>query len=63
MARVILSFNEEVVHRQKYLAYGFYEFIIDIGSSLGLWLGLSVFGLVGMDLELLLAVFIISLIG
>ena len=50
------TFEEEVVHRQKYLAYGSYEFLIDVGSSLGLWLGLSVFGIVDLGVEMALLV-------
>ena len=51
-AELNFSFGEEVVHRQKYLAYGSYEFLIDVGSSLGLWLGLSVFGIVDLGVEM-----------
>ena len=49
-----LIFADEADYRVKELAYGKYEFLIDIGSSLGLWLGLSVFGLSSMVVELLL---------
>ena len=45
-----------MVHRQKYLAYGSYEFLIDVGSSLGLWLGLSVFGITDLGVDLVLYV-------
>ena len=50
------TFGEEVVHRQKVLAYGSYEFLIDVGSSLGLWLGLSVFGITDLGVDLVLYV-------
>jgi hypothetical protein len=40
-----LDFINEVVYTTKKLAYGSSEFLIDMGSSLGLWFGLSVFGI------------------
>ena len=33
----------------KVLTYGFYEFLVDVGSALSLWLGLSIVDL--SDLE------------
>ena len=45
--RCVLEFNfdDQVVFTTKQLAYGPSDFLIDIGSSLGLWFGLSVFGI------------------
>ena len=40
-----LKFANLVVHKAKVLDYGISNFVIDLGSSLGLWFGLSVFGL------------------
>ena len=40
-----LNFDDQVVFTTKQLAYGPSDFLIDIGSSLGLWFGLSVFGI------------------
>ena len=40
-----LVFDDIVVLKTKMLAYGFSDFLIDMGSSLGLWFGLSVFGI------------------
>ena len=40
-----LYFADQVVYTTKKLAYGPSEFLIDMGSSLGLWFGLSVFGI------------------
>ena len=37
-----LQFNTEVVKSRNVLNYNLYNFLIDVGSSLGLWLGLSV---------------------
>ena len=48
-----LTFNTDVRLTRKILAYGPYEFLIDVGSSLGLWLGLSVLGLNDLALELI----------
>ena len=42
---VLISFLDDVPYTQKYLTYDFSNFLIDIGSSLGLWFGVSVFGL------------------
>ena len=46
---VVLNFRSEVEYRSKELAYEFYDFLIDVGSSLGLWLGLSVTGWVSIQ--------------
>ena len=40
-----ISFNQKVVVTEKVPNYDMFQYIIDVGSSLGLWLGLSVFGL------------------
>jgi hypothetical protein len=40
-----LKINPMVVHKTKILAYRFSDFLTDMGSSLGLWFGLSVFGI------------------
>ena len=40
-----LNFASEVLYTTKKFAYGPSEFLIDMGSSLGLWFGLSVFGI------------------
>ena len=45
-----LQFDNLVVHRTKMLAYGFSDFLIDLGSSLGLWFGLSVFGITDLSI-------------
>ena len=44
-AKLIFVFDDIVVLKTKMLAYGFSDFLIDMGSSLGLWFGLSVFGI------------------
>ena len=48
-----LKFDILVVHRTKILAYGFSDFLIDLGSSLGLWFGLSVFGITDLGIAAL----------
>ena len=45
-----LKFAEQVVYTTKKLAYGTSEFLIDMGSSLGLWFGLSVFGITDLGI-------------
>ena len=45
-----IKFESDVVFRRKVLAYDFSSFLIDMGSSLGLWFGLSVFGITDMGI-------------
>lgn len=40
-----ISFVQNVQMTEKVANYHMFDFIIDVGSSMGLWLGLSVFGL------------------
>ena len=40
-----LTFNQKVIVTEKVPNYDLFKYIIDVGSSLGLWLGLSVLGL------------------
>ena len=51
-ARVNLSFKRNVERRHRVVSYDFYNFVIDIGSSLGLWLGLSLLSLMDIALQL-----------
>jgi hypothetical protein len=43
-------FANEVIYTTKKLAYGSSDFLIDMGSSLGLWFGLSVFGITDLGI-------------
>jgi hypothetical protein len=43
--RAQIFFQKEVSVTEKLPNYDFFKFIIDTGSSLGLWLGLSILGL------------------
>ena len=45
-----LNFADQVVYTIKKLTYGPSEFLVDIGSSLGLWFGLSVFGITDLSI-------------
>jgi hypothetical protein len=45
-----LNFADQVVYTTKKLTYGPSEFLVDIGSSLGLWFGLSVFGITDLSI-------------
>ena len=53
MAKVNLNFKEEVPKTFKMINYTPYDFLIDAGSSLGLWLGLSVFSLTDLSIDAL----------
>ena len=44
-ASTYIAFNHKVVVTEKVKNYSLFQYIIDVGSSLGLWLGLSVLGL------------------
>ena len=45
-----LNFASEVLYTTKRFAYGPSDFLIDMGSSLGLWFGLSVFGITDLGI-------------
>ena len=49
-SRLQLKIDKQVVHKTKMLGYGFSNFLIDMGSSLGFWFGLSVFGLTDLGI-------------
>ena len=46
-----ISFNQNVLITETVYNYGLFQFVVDAGSSLGLWLGLSVLGLHDLALE------------
>ena len=50
-AKVSLNFNRKVKVTRYRRAYGPFELIVDIGSSLGLWIGLSALGIVDLMLK------------
>ena len=43
-------FAKQVIYKTKILGYRFSNFLIDLGSSLGLWFGLSVFGITDLGI-------------
>ena len=51
-AYLMIMFDDLVIKHTKALGYNFSDFLIDMGSSLGLWFGLSVFGI--LDLGILI---------
>ena len=51
--RLNLVFDDIVVKKTKMLTYNFSNFLVDIGSSLGLWFGLSVFGITDFGILIL----------
>ena len=50
VVKLKLVFDDIVVRKTKMLTYNFSDFLVDIGSSLGLWFGLSVFGITDLGL-------------
>ena len=49
--RATINFDEQVEVTEKTFNYSSYNFIIDVGSSMGLWFGLSVFGIYEILIE------------
>ena len=49
--RANIYFDEQVEVTEKTFNYGYYNFIIDVGSSIGLWFGLSVFGIYDLVIQ------------
>ena len=50
-AKINLKFKNVVEKKFREIDYHFFDFLIEIGSSLGLWLGLSVFTLTDLALQ------------
>ena len=48
---LILNFKKTVRIEKSIVVYTFFNFIIDIGSSLGLWLGLSALGITDLAID------------
>ena len=56
VAYLILKFKESVKVEKKVVVYIFFNFIIDVGSSLGLWLGLSALSIIDLGIEAFIVV-------
>ena len=50
-ADVHIRFKQTVRVEKKVVVYTLFNFIIDVGSSLGLWLGLSALGITDLAIE------------
>ena len=50
-ALLLLRFKKRVRVEKKVIVYTWFNFIIDVGSSLGLWLGLSALGITDLAIE------------
>ena len=48
---VVIRFESLVRIEKKIVVYTWFNFIVDVGSSLGLWLGLSAIGITDMLIE------------
>ena len=48
----MVEFNPVVTYTKNIVTYGSFEFLVDVGGSLGLWIGLSVFGLVDFGVDI-----------
>ena len=42
---IFITFNQQLLVNEKVFNYSLFKFIIDVGSSIGLWLGLSALGI------------------
>lgn len=51
-----LEIHESGTFTKKYVTYNFSSFLIDIGSSLGLWFGLSIFGLTDLGIDIFMMI-------
>ena len=49
------NFRKTVRVERKVVVYTFFNFIVDVGSSLGLWLGLSALGVTNLFINAFLA--------
>ena len=52
LTEVFIAFNQQVQVKEKVFNYGLFQFIVDIGSSFGLWLGLSILGLYDLWIQI-----------
>lgn len=50
-----INFDTEVPFTRKVVTYDFSNFLVDLGSSLGLWFGLSVFGLTDLAIQIVVS--------
>ena len=50
-AEIRFRFQQTVKIEKKVVVYTWFNFIVDVGSSLGLWLGLSALGITDMAIE------------
>ncbi len=51
-SEVRLVFEDRIKHSENTFGYGRSDFLVDLGSSVGLWFGISVFGLTNMSIVL-----------
>ena len=51
-SEIRLLFNDFVTYSHNVINYHFTDFLVDIGSSVGLWFGLSVFGLADLGIQI-----------
>ena len=51
-----LRFKKTVRVEKKVVVYTWFNFIVDVGSSLGLWLGLSALGITDLAIEAFMVV-------
>ena len=51
VTRLILKFEKTFRVEKKIAVYSWFNFVIDIGSSLGLWLGLSALGITDLAIK------------
>ena len=49
--KILLNFNRQVKATRYLPAYGLFDLVVEVGSSLGLWIGLSGLGLYDLAIQ------------
>ena len=52
-SEIYIAFNQQVKEVDEVFNYGLFQFTVDVGSSFGLWLGLSILGLYDLGIDIM----------
>ena len=53
LSEIYIAFNQQVKEVDEVFNYGLFQFTVDVGSSFGLWLGLSILGLYDLGIDIM----------